>query len=208
MPLSNVRWYLGRKKDGPFGKDFPVSEASTPYVTGSRKRDVERWTNVRGPIATGGRPIYSSWDVPISRINSQCVDLELIHWPTLKYFTFSTFFQETPKPIHFHYPKKFPAYLVHAPSSIPPPSPHPSTSRPSLASQLRPSPIPQPRESPIIISQQLQPVAISSGRREDQLPLLFPAAQVFQRREHWPVWVNREYSNMKNEGQDSVARMF
>ncbi|MBW0479553.1 hypothetical protein O181_019268 [Austropuccinia psidii MF-1] len=40
-------------------------------ITGSRKRDVARWTNVGGPIPVGGRPIYSSSEVPISRINTE-----------------------------------------------------------------------------------------------------------------------------------------
>ncbi|MBW0472532.1 hypothetical protein O181_012247 [Austropuccinia psidii MF-1] len=42
-------------------------------VTGSRQRDVARWTNVGGPIPVGGRPIYSSSEVPISRINNEGV---------------------------------------------------------------------------------------------------------------------------------------
>ncbi|MBW0570513.1 hypothetical protein O181_110228 [Austropuccinia psidii MF-1] len=68
---SNVRRYLWSKKDGPFGKDIPLSEAPTIYVTGSRQRDVARWTNIGGPIPVGGRPIYSSSEVPISRINTE-----------------------------------------------------------------------------------------------------------------------------------------
>ncbi|MBW0473183.1 hypothetical protein O181_012898 [Austropuccinia psidii MF-1] len=63
-------------------------------------------------------------------------------------------------------------------STIPPPSPNPSTPRPALVLPVRPSPIPQPRISPMVISQQLQPVASSSRRREDCSPLPFPAAQV------------------------------
>ncbi|MBW0556167.1 hypothetical protein O181_095882 [Austropuccinia psidii MF-1] len=35
------------------------------------QRDVARWTNVVGPIPVGGRPIYSSSEVPISRINTE-----------------------------------------------------------------------------------------------------------------------------------------
>ncbi|MBW0500457.1 hypothetical protein O181_040172 [Austropuccinia psidii MF-1] len=42
-------------------------------VTGSRQRDVERWTNIGGPIPVGGRPIYSISEVPISRINTEGV---------------------------------------------------------------------------------------------------------------------------------------
>ncbi|MBW0508787.1 hypothetical protein O181_048502 [Austropuccinia psidii MF-1] len=71
--LSNVRQYLWSKKDGPFGKEFPDSEAPTPDVAGSRMRDVAQWTNVGGPITMGGRPIYSSSEVLISRIKNQGV---------------------------------------------------------------------------------------------------------------------------------------
>ncbi|MBW0552378.1 hypothetical protein O181_092093 [Austropuccinia psidii MF-1] len=77
---SNVRRYLWSKKDGPFGQEFPVSEAPTPdstsgysALTGSRQRDVARWTNVRGPLPVGGSPIYSSSEVPISKINNERV---------------------------------------------------------------------------------------------------------------------------------------
>ncbi|MBW0538055.1 hypothetical protein O181_077770 [Austropuccinia psidii MF-1] len=77
---SNIRRYLWRKKDGPFGKEFPVSEGPTPDgtsgysdLTGSRKRDVARRTNVGGAIPVGGRPIYCSLAVPISRINTEGV---------------------------------------------------------------------------------------------------------------------------------------
>ncbi|MBW0485661.1 hypothetical protein O181_025376 [Austropuccinia psidii MF-1] len=79
-PIYNVKRYLWGKKDGPFGREFPVSEApaadtTSGYsnVTGSRKRDVARCKNVGGPISVGGRPIYFSSEVPISIINSQCV---------------------------------------------------------------------------------------------------------------------------------------
>ncbi|MBW0574437.1 hypothetical protein O181_114152 [Austropuccinia psidii MF-1] len=80
VPTSNVRRYLWSRKDGPFGKDFPVPEAPTAdgtsgysHLTGSRKRDVARWTNVGRPIPVGGRPIYSRPEVTISRINTEGV---------------------------------------------------------------------------------------------------------------------------------------
>ncbi|MBW0541174.1 hypothetical protein O181_080889 [Austropuccinia psidii MF-1] len=80
VPLSNIKRYLWTKKNGPFGIQIPVSEALTPdgtsgysSLTGSRKREVERWTNVGGPIPTGGRPIYSSSEVSISIINNKGV---------------------------------------------------------------------------------------------------------------------------------------
>ncbi|MBW0585109.1 hypothetical protein O181_124824, partial [Austropuccinia psidii MF-1] len=80
VPTSNFRRYLWCRKDGPFGKVFPVSEAPTPdgtsgysHLTGSRQSDVARWTSVGGPFPIGGRPIYSSSEVPISRINTEGV---------------------------------------------------------------------------------------------------------------------------------------
>ncbi|MBW0525485.1 hypothetical protein O181_065200, partial [Austropuccinia psidii MF-1] len=54
---SNVRRYSWSKKDRPFGKELPVSEAPTlegtsgySALTSSRKRDMARWTNVGRPI--------------------------------------------------------------------------------------------------------------------------------------------------------------
>ncbi|MBW0499635.1 hypothetical protein O181_039350 [Austropuccinia psidii MF-1] len=41
-----------------------------------RQRDVARWANVGGAIPVGGRPIYSSSAVPISRINTE----SLVKW--------------------------------------------------------------------------------------------------------------------------------
>ncbi|MBW0530613.1 hypothetical protein O181_070328 [Austropuccinia psidii MF-1] len=66
------------------------------------------------------------------------------------------------------------------------------SSIPSFLSAIRQSPILQPRSFPLVTSQKFQPVASSSRRREDQFPLLFPAAQVFQKRECWPIQVTRE----------------
>ncbi|MBW0532304.1 hypothetical protein O181_072019 [Austropuccinia psidii MF-1] len=43
----------------------------TSGMTGSEQRNVARWTNVGEPIPVGGRPIYSSSEVPISRINTE-----------------------------------------------------------------------------------------------------------------------------------------
>ncbi|MBW0533100.1 hypothetical protein O181_072815 [Austropuccinia psidii MF-1] len=56
--VTNVRRYLWSKKHGPFGKELPVSEAPTPDATS-------------GYSAFGGRPIYPSSEVPISRINNE-----------------------------------------------------------------------------------------------------------------------------------------
>ncbi|MBW0575016.1 hypothetical protein O181_114731 [Austropuccinia psidii MF-1] len=75
---SIVRRYLWSKKDGPIGKEFPVSEAPTldctsgySALTGSRQRDVARWTNVGGCFPVCGRPIYSSSEVPFSGSNTE-----------------------------------------------------------------------------------------------------------------------------------------
>ncbi|MBW0524325.1 hypothetical protein O181_064040 [Austropuccinia psidii MF-1] len=62
------------KKDGPFEKEFSVSEAPIPYDnSGYSNCDSTRWTNVGGPILVGGMPIYSSSEVPISGINTEGV---------------------------------------------------------------------------------------------------------------------------------------
>ncbi|MBW0575588.1 hypothetical protein O181_115303 [Austropuccinia psidii MF-1] len=52
-------------------KEVEVLHPACTELTGSRKRDVARWTNVGGPIQVGGRPIYSSSEGPISRINTE-----------------------------------------------------------------------------------------------------------------------------------------
>ncbi|MBW0483053.1 hypothetical protein O181_022768 [Austropuccinia psidii MF-1] len=194
---SNVKRYLWRKKVGPVRKEFPVSETPTPdgtagysNLTGSKHRKVARWTNVGGPIPIGGRPTYSSSEVPISRTNTEAVVEK---------------FQSQVIPST---PRNFQPILSTIPSSIPPPSPSPSTVRPALVSKVRPSPIPQPRNFPMVTFQQLQPVASSSRRREDQSPLPFPASQVFQKRENWPICVTREDPNMASEGQDAMAKLF
>ncbi|MBW0543704.1 hypothetical protein O181_083419 [Austropuccinia psidii MF-1] len=60
VPTSNVRGYLCSRKDGPFGKELPVSEAPTPDGTS-------------GLSNFCGRPIYPSSEVPISMINIEGV---------------------------------------------------------------------------------------------------------------------------------------
>ncbi|MBW0502259.1 hypothetical protein O181_041974 [Austropuccinia psidii MF-1] len=85
-------------------------------------------------------------------------------------------------------------------ATIPPASPNSSHTRPSLNPAVRPS--------PIVTSEQLQLVASTSRRREEISPLPFPAAQVFQRRDFWPIRVTREDPNMASEKQDTVAMLF
>ncbi|MBW0565106.1 hypothetical protein O181_104821 [Austropuccinia psidii MF-1] len=51
-------------------------------------------------------------------------------------------------------------------------------------------------------------MASSSGGRDGLLPLPFPASQVFQRRDHWPIQITREDPNAANENQEAMARLF
>ncbi|MBW0532136.1 hypothetical protein O181_071851 [Austropuccinia psidii MF-1] len=179
---SNVRRYLWSKNDGNFGKEFPVSEAPAPdgtsgysNLTGFRQREVARWTYVRGPILVGGRPIYSSSEAPISRINTEgvvkrirkiansppdpnCEEVEVVHssagqksstspsHPPAKRFQ-SKIISSTPR--------TFQPILSTIPTSLPPASPRSFITRPSLAPAVRTSPIPQPRNFPIVTSQHL-----------------------------------------------------
>ncbi|MBW0490943.1 hypothetical protein O181_030658 [Austropuccinia psidii MF-1] len=223
------------KKDGPFGKEFPVPEGTSGY-SDCRQRDVARWTDVGGPIPVGGRPIYSSLKVPISRINSQGVVRRLrriadsptnpdaegsdeLDGEEAEVLLKSIGLQSSTSPSHpgsrrfksqviLSTPRNFQQVISIIPSAIPPPLPDPSTSRPTLVLTVGPSPLPQLRISPILTSQQLKPVARSSRRREGFLPLPFPATQVFQQRECWPIQVTREDPNMANKGQDAVASLF
>ncbi|MBW0493352.1 hypothetical protein O181_033067 [Austropuccinia psidii MF-1] len=59
-------------------------------------------------------------------------------------------------------PRNFQQVLSRITSSIPSPSPNPSTARLSPTSPLRKSPIPQPRKYLMVTSQKLQPVESSS----------------------------------------------
>ncbi|MBW0516543.1 hypothetical protein O181_056258 [Austropuccinia psidii MF-1] len=104
-------------------------------------------------------------------------------------------------------PRNLKPVLSTIKSSVPLPSPNLSTSRPVMASPLRPSPIPQPRHCPMVTSQKLLPGASSRGRREESSPFPFPESQVFHRREQWPVCVTQEDLNILNECKDSVTRL-
>ncbi|MBW0531044.1 hypothetical protein O181_070759 [Austropuccinia psidii MF-1] len=77
-------------------------------------------------------------------------------------------------------PRNFQSTHATITTSIPPASPNPSHTRPASNQTVRPSPIPQPRNSPMVTSQQPQPGASTSRRREELSPLPFPADQVFQ----------------------------
>ncbi|MBW0528769.1 hypothetical protein O181_068484 [Austropuccinia psidii MF-1] len=158
------------------------------------QRDVVRWTNVGGPIPVGGRPIYSSSEVQISRINTEGIvkrirqvansqpdpdsegsdeldgeEVEVIPHPAGNPSNISPsqnpakIFQSQDIPST---PRNFQPTLATIPTSIPPASPHSSHTRPALNTAVRPSPIQQSRNSPIVNSQQLQPVASTSRRRD------------------------------------------
>ncbi|MBW0489040.1 hypothetical protein O181_028755 [Austropuccinia psidii MF-1] len=208
----------GVRRMGLFGKEFPVSEALTldgtsgySALTGSRQRDVARWTNVGGPIPVGGRPIYSSSEVPISGINTEGIVKRIrriansppdpdaegsdeLDGKEVEVFPNSAGHQSNNSPsqppskifksqVIPSTPRTFQPTLA----TIPPVSPNSSHTRPALNPEVRPSPIQQPRNPPIVTSQQLQPVASTRGRREERSSLLFPAAQVFQNRDQWPI---------------------
>ncbi|MBW0507674.1 hypothetical protein O181_047389 [Austropuccinia psidii MF-1] len=176
LPASNIRGYLWSKKDGPLGKEFPVSEAPTPNgtsgysnLTGSRKRDVARWTNVGGPIPFGGRPIYSSSEVPISRINNERLVKQIrqisnsspdpdadgsdqFDGDKIEVTHSSSGHQSSTSPSHppakrfqSHIipstPRAFQPILSTIPTSVPPASPSSSTTSPALILAVRPYPI-------------------------------------------------------------------
>ncbi|MBW0487882.1 hypothetical protein O181_027597 [Austropuccinia psidii MF-1] len=175
------------------------------------QRDVARWTNFGVPIPVGGRPIYSSSEVPIYRTNTEGIvkrirqiansppnpdaeGSEELDGEEVEVITHSAGHQcnispSQPPSKRFQSqfipsnPRNFQPTLATIPTSIPPDSPHSSHTRPALNPEVRPSPIQQSRNSPIINSQQLQPVASTSIRREELSPFPFPAAQVFQHRD-------------------------
>ncbi|MBW0490864.1 hypothetical protein O181_030579 [Austropuccinia psidii MF-1] len=176
---SSIRRYLWSKKDGPFGKEFPVSEGPTPDATS-------------GYSDFGGRPIYPGSAVPISRINTEGVIKRIrriAYSPPDPDAERSDELDEEEIPST---PRNFQPTLSAIPTSLPHSLPSSSHTRPAINPEVRPSPIQKSRALPIVTSQQLQPESRSSRRREELSPLLFPASQVFQKRDHWPIRVTRE----------------
>ncbi|MBW0489191.1 hypothetical protein O181_028906 [Austropuccinia psidii MF-1] len=189
-----------------------------------------------GPLPVGSRPIYSSSEVPISRINNEGVvkqtrriadsppDADAEGSDELdgeegEVIPHSAGHPVSSSPSH-PTSKRLQSHIIHntlrdlqptlstIPTSIPPASPNPSHTRLSSNKAVRPSPIRQPRNSSMVSSQQPEPVASTSRRREELSPLPFPDAQVFQHRDRWPIQVTREDPNMASENQDSVDRLF
>ncbi|MBW0495161.1 hypothetical protein O181_034876 [Austropuccinia psidii MF-1] len=144
------------------------------------QRDVARLTNVGGPIPVGGRPIYSSSEVPISRINTERIvkrirqiansppdtdaegsdeldgeEVEVIPHSASHPSNISP---SQPPAKRFQSqvipctPRNFQPTLATIPTPIPPSSPHSSHIRPALNSAVRPYPIQQARNFPIVNS--------------------------------------------------------
>ncbi|MBW0479934.1 hypothetical protein O181_019649 [Austropuccinia psidii MF-1] len=188
---------LGRSHAAVLGSKLQTSGG----ICGVRKqRNVARWTNVGRPIPIGGRPIYSSSEVPISRINTEVI---------VKRIRQS---DNSPPDLDAEGNDELDGEEVEmAPNPASHPSntsPSPPPAKPALNQEVRPSPIQQSRNSPIVTSRKLQPVASTSRRREELSPLPFPAAQVFHGKDQWPMQVTREDSNMASDNQDAVARLF
>ncbi|MBW0533518.1 hypothetical protein O181_073233 [Austropuccinia psidii MF-1] len=201
-------------------------------VIGSRQRDAERWTNVGWPIPVGGRPIYSSSEVPISSINTERVvkrirriaysptdpdaegsdELDGEGFVVVPHSVDHQYNTSSSQPLANRFQSQViastPSTFQPILASIPPASPSLSYARPAFNQEVRPSPNQQPRNSPISTSQQLQPMASSSRRRDGLSPLLPPAAQVFQRRDCRPIQITREDPSTASENQEAVARLF
>ncbi|MBW0525024.1 hypothetical protein O181_064739 [Austropuccinia psidii MF-1] len=171
-------------------------------------RDVARWTNVGGPNPVGGRPIYSSSEVPTSRINTEGVvkrirriadsstdpdaegsdELDGEKVEVVLHLVGHPSSNSSAQPLSNRFqsqvvpstPRTFQPALASIPTTITPSSPSTSHARPALNQAVRPSPSQQSRNSPITTSRQLQPVASSSSRRDDLSPLPFPALKFFK----------------------------
>ncbi|MBW0501047.1 hypothetical protein O181_040762 [Austropuccinia psidii MF-1] len=148
----NVRRYLWSRKDGPFGKEFPVSEAPTPdgtsgfsNLTVSRQVNMARWTNVGGPIPRIRR-ISDSPPNPDAESSDELDGEEVEVVPhSVGYPSSTSSAQPLSKRFHGHRipstPRTFQPTLATIPTSLPPASPSPSHARPALNQAVRPSPI-------------------------------------------------------------------
>ncbi|MBW0583862.1 hypothetical protein O181_123577 [Austropuccinia psidii MF-1] len=210
---------------GVFSRLSSPSMASSGHFVPSQIYDGYRAVEIIDPACTeclakvGGGPIYSSSEVPISRINTEVVvkrirriaysstdpDSEGSDELDGEEVPLSNRFQSQ---VLLSTPRTFQPVLASIPTTIPPSSPSTFHPRHSLNPEVRLSSSQQPRNSPITTSQKLQPVASSSRRRDGLSPLPFPAAQVFQRRDCWPIEITREDPNVASENQEAVARLF
>ncbi|MBW0495466.1 hypothetical protein O181_035181 [Austropuccinia psidii MF-1] len=142
-------------------------------LTGARQRDVARWADV------GDRPIYSSSQFPISRINTEGIVKRIrqiansppdpdaegsdeLYGEVVEGIPHSSGHLSKSSPsqppdkrfqsqVIPSTPRNFQPTLSTIPTSILPASPHSSHTRPALNPAVRPSPIQQSRNSPIVI---------------------------------------------------------
>ncbi|MBW0490833.1 hypothetical protein O181_030548 [Austropuccinia psidii MF-1] len=150
-----MRRYLWSKKDGPFGKELPVSEAPTPDGTSGYSNCSEELDGEEVEV------FHNSIGHKSSTYPSH---------PPAKRFQLH---------ISPSTPRTFQPTLATIPTSLPPASSSSFTTGLAL--------IPEVRTSPIVTPQQLQPVVSSSRRREELSPFWFPAAEVFQKKDCWPI---------------------
>ncbi|MBW0575229.1 hypothetical protein O181_114944 [Austropuccinia psidii MF-1] len=66
VPLSNIKSSLFRKKDGPFGKEFPIFEAPTPDGTSGCSSCIGMLQG--GPILEGPFPLVVGQFAPVQRL--------------------------------------------------------------------------------------------------------------------------------------------
>ncbi|MBW0523161.1 hypothetical protein O181_062876 [Austropuccinia psidii MF-1] len=141
-----------------------------------RPRDVARWTNVGGPIPVGGRPIYYSSEVPISRINTEGIvkrirqiadsppdpdaegsdELDGEEVEVIPHYAGHPSNSSPSQPPANRFqsqvipstPRNFQPTLAKIPTSIPPASLHSSHTRTALNTAVRPSPSNNPETHP------------------------------------------------------------
>ncbi|MBW0554718.1 hypothetical protein O181_094433 [Austropuccinia psidii MF-1] len=121
---SNIRRYLWSKEDGPFGKEFPISEAPTLDGTSGYSAYAE------GSDELGGEEVEVIPHFAGHPSNS------FPPWPPANIFQIKVIPST---------PRNFQPTLATIPTSIPPASPHSSHTRTALNTAVRPSPIQQSR---------------------------------------------------------------
>ncbi|MBW0532593.1 hypothetical protein O181_072308 [Austropuccinia psidii MF-1] len=204
VPTSNFRRYLWSRKDRPFGKEFPVPEAPTPDETSGYSHCGGMWQG--GLMLEGQFQLVVGQYIPAQKSQSPTEGVvkkirriadpqtdpdaegsdeldgeEVVVVPhsvenqssTSSSQPLANRFQSQVIPSN---PRTFQPVLSFIPTSLPPALPSPSHARPALNQEVRPSPNQQPRNSPIPTSQQPQPMASSSRRRDGLSPLPFPTA--------------------------------
>ncbi|MBW0509961.1 hypothetical protein O181_049676 [Austropuccinia psidii MF-1] len=143
---SNIRSYLWSPNDGPFGKEFPVSEGPTPDGTSGYSYCVGMWQ--------GGSMLEDPSHDELVGEEAEVVNNPVGHQSrTSPSQPPSKIFQSLLIPST---PRNFQPTLVTIPTSLPPSVPSSSHTSTSMIPELRPCPIQQSRASPIVTSQQLQ----------------------------------------------------